>query len=200
MHVRRGLALTVVALTLAACGSAAGSSAPPLTAPPSHYLLTIDQLVTPDFTVAEATHMVDAHTLSGGDSALQQQMHNDGFRRAARVAYFRQVELATSNGPLEVIATVESFADAGGAHQFFATDVDRLDSLPDQTPVSAGSIGDEAHADSQVSTAPGGISVVQVTLEWRVSNLLNVLVVRGRYGGTRLDDALILAHRMTAKE
>jgi hypothetical protein len=41
---------------------------------------------------------------------------------------------------------------------------------------------------------------VQITLEWRVANIINVLVVRGRYGGTRLDDALTLAQRVTPAE
>jgi len=35
---------------------------------------------------------------------------------------------------------------------------------------------------------------------WRVGNLVNVIVSRGRYGGTRLDDALILAGLQTQNE
>ena len=64
--------------------------------------------------------------------------------------------------------------------------------------MSAGPLGDEAHADSLVMTAPDGVQAVQVTLEWRVANLVVVLIARGRYGGTRLDDALVLAHRQTS--
>ena len=33
-----------------------------------------------------------------------------------------------------------------------------------------------------------------------MDNLIDVLVVRGRDGGTRLDDALLLAHRQTVTE
>jgi hypothetical protein len=41
---------------------------------------------------------------------------------------------------------------------------------------------------------------VQITVAWRVGNVVNLLVLRGRYGGARLDDALILAHRVTSTE
>jgi hypothetical protein len=44
------------------------------------------------------------------------------------------------------------------------------------------------------------VTAVEITVEWRVNNLLDILVVRGRYGGTRLDDALLLAHRQTVPE
>jgi hypothetical protein len=35
---------------------------------------------------------------------------------------------------------------------------------------------------------------------WRVANLVNLIVARGRYGGTRLDDALVLAGVQTQNE
>lgn len=191
-------ALAAAASLLAACG--AGAAADRLTASPSHYLLTIDQLVSPDFSAIEPEHAVDLVTLTAGQPALERELRSDGFVDAARVGYFRQLDLATSNGPLEVIATVEAFEDSAGAQRSYSSDVQRRDSVPGESPLSTGALGDAAHADSEVSTAPGAIPVVQITVEWRVANLVDVLVVRGRYGGTRLDDALILAHRMTGNE
>jgi len=35
---------------------------------------------------------------------------------------------------------------------------------------------------------------------WRVANLVNIIIARGRYGGTRLDDALVLAGVQTQNE
>jgi hypothetical protein len=82
----------------------------------------------------------------------------------------------------------------------FAADAHRLDTADGAAAVSTGPLGDEAHADSIVRSTPGGLQAVQITLEWRNSNVLNLLVVRGRYGGTRLDDALVLAHRIDDRE
>jgi hypothetical protein len=197
-----GLPLTWVAVTavLAACGVSGDAQKPPLRATPSHYLLTIDQLATPDFTVVEPLHSLDVATLSAGDTIREREMQAEGFTAAARVGFFRQADLATSNGPLEIIATAEAFNDSGGAHRAFGLDVQRRDASPGESPVSTGPLGDEAHADGDVTTAPGGIPVVQITLEWRVANVVNTVVVRGRYGGARLDDALLLAHRMTGNE
>lgn len=171
-----------------------------LTAPPLQYLLTIDQLATPDFTVIEPARLVDPATLAGGDSKAQHQLHDDGFNAAATVRFSRQVELGTSNGPIDIIATVESFNANGGAHHAFARDIQRLDAQAGASAISTATLGDEAHADSVVRKAPSGIPLVQITLEWRTVNVLNVLVVRGRYGGTRLDDALLLAHRIASNE
>ena len=51
-----------------------------------------------------------------------------------------------------------------------------------------------------VKTTPAGFPAVEITIEWRIGNLVNIIVARGRYGGTRLDDALVLAARQTANE
>ena len=196
---RRAFLVSCVATAaLAACGSTGDSASHLLHATPAHYLLTLDQLATPDFTVVQAAHSVDLATLTGGDATLQRQVQGDGFTAAASIQFFRQVDLATSNGPIEIIATVESFQDADGAHRSYARDAQRRDATRGEVPTSTGALGDEAHADSVVMTAPGGIPVVQITVEWRVANLIDTIIVRGRYGGARLDDALLLAHRMTA--
>jgi hypothetical protein len=63
---------------------------------------------------------------------------------------------------------------------------------------SAGALGDQAHADQLLTTSPDGVPLVEVTLTWRTDNLVSVLVVRGRDGGTGLSDALLLAHAQAA--
>jgi hypothetical protein len=190
----------VVTVAVCSCGASGSVGQPQRTGSPLHYLLTIDQLATPDFTVVEPPHSVDAATLTRGDVTQQRSLKDQGFAAAASVSFFRQADLATSNGPLEVIATVESFGSPDGAHHIYGADTQRRDASQGESPVSTGSLGDEAHADTEVSTAPSGIPAVQITIEWRVANLIDLLVVRGRYGGTRLADALLLAHRMTTGE
>ena len=55
-------------------------------------------------------------------------------------------------------------------------------------------------ATSLVRTTAGGLPAVQITVVWRVDNVVNVIIARGRYGGTRLDDALVLAGVQTQNE
>jgi len=192
--------LPLVAAILAACDASAGGTQSVVHGDPTRYLLGLDQLVSPDFTVVETARAVDAATLAGGDATLKQQLLHDGFSAASRVRYFRQADLAIANGPIDVTSTVAILATASGAHDWFRTLAAHLYRSAGKAPLSTGALGDEAHADTLVRTTAGGISVVQVTLEWRVANAVNVLVVRGRYGGTRLDDALVLAHRVTVNE
>lgn len=166
---------------LAACG---GTPGPAFTADPRQYLLTIDQLASPDFTVdpAQAPPRAPAHAA------------------VASVAFLRSVDFATSNGPIEVIDTVERFPSSADAHASYAADVAARDAAHGEVPASTGALGDEAHADSLVVTAPDGIPAVQVLAEWRTANIVVVLTLRGRYGGTRLDDALLLAHRQMSAQ
>ena len=191
--------VVVAAIGLAACGSAAASS-PVLSADPLRYVLTLNDLGSSGFTVADAPHAVDANAIAAGSEAAAQRLGGDGLQAAASVRFFRAVELSTSNGPVDVIHTVERFSQASGASASYASDVAVLDSASGATPLSAGHVGDEAHADSIVRTTTSGVPAVQITLEWRVDNVVNVLVVRGRYGGTRLDDALNLAAHVVARE
>lgn len=143
---------------------------------------------------------VTAATLGGGDSKAVLQLDGAGFAAGASVTFARTVDFPTSNGPVEVIDTVARFRSTDGAHTWFAFDTKARDAEQGEVPASAGSLGDEAHADSIVATAPDGVQAVQVTLAWRVANVVVVLQVRGRYGGTRLDDALTLAHAQTSQQ
>jgi hypothetical protein len=51
-----------------------------------------------------------------------------------------------------------------------------------------------------VRTAAGGLQAVEITVVWRVGNLVNIIIARGRYGGLRLDDALLIANVQTQNE
>jgi hypothetical protein len=176
----RGAAALLFAALLVACG---GSSAPAptlLSRPASAYLLTLDQLRTPGFTVSEGVHRVEAVPAHVVDSAT--------------VRYFREVPtLATANGPVDVRATAYRCDSVGAAQSAFATLTRQADAVPSMLPESAGVLGDEAHADQLSSTSSEGVSLVEVTVTWRTANVVRVLVVRGREGGTGLSDALVLA-------
>jgi hypothetical protein len=192
-----GLAVLALLVALSGCGSAGVGLA---TGNPTSYLITVDQLVAPDFTVSSAATHVTASTLAGGDAALAAALGNDGLQTAASVEYQRAADFSTANGPLDVVATAMQFASVAGATSAYGTGIRQLDAMPGATPTSTGPLGDEAHAISVVKTTTGGLSAVEITLEWRVGNIVNILITRGRYGGTRLDDALVLANLQTANE
>lgn len=192
-----GLAAFAFVVMLSGCGSAGATLA---TGNPTSYLITIDQLIAPNFTVSSAAKHVTADTLANGDSAVAASLATDGLTSAASIEYQRAADFSTANGPLDVVATAMQFASVAGATSAYTAGVRQLDALPGATPTSTGPLGDEAHAISVVKTTTGGLSAVEITLEWRVDNIVNILVTRGRYGGTRLDDALVLANLQTANE
>jgi hypothetical protein len=192
-----GPAVLAFVVALSGCGSAGAALA---TGNPTGYLITIDQLVAPDFTVSSAATHVDATTLASGDATVAAALGKDGLQTAASVEYQRAADFSTANGPLDVVATAMQFASVAGATSAYSAGVRQLDAMPGATPTSTGPLGDEAHAISVVKTTTGGLSAVEITVEWRVGNIVNILVTRGRYGGTRLDDALVLASLQTANE
>lgn len=163
------------------------------------YLLTLGDLVEPDFVVQEPSH-----TLSRSDAAADRDagtFASVNWLDGASVRYFRAVPtLSTSNGPIDLVDTVERFGDSVGAGRTLNSDADRRRQLPGDQPMSAGILGDAASADSILATAPDGVTVVQITLEWQVDDLVTTLRIRGRDGGTRLDDALLLARRQLSRE
>ena len=194
---RRILVLAAPAIVLAACGT----DAPALsTADSLHYLITIDQLVAPDFTVTSAARHVDATTLAAGDTALATSLDANGLQSAASVEYQRDVDFNTSNGPLDIVATVERFGATTKASNAYAATVRYLNAMTGAVPTSTGPLGDQAHAISVVKNTTAGIAAVEITVVWRVGNLVNIIVARGRYGGTRIDDALVLAGLQTKNE
>lgn len=197
---RRGPRVALLAAVAAAVVACGGTAAPRFTANAKHYLLTLDQMVSPGFTVTVPAATVSVNALAGGDAAVAKRLRAEGLEDASQVTFARTVEFATANGPIEVIDTVERFSADSGAHASYKADVARRDAQQGEVAMSTGSLGDEAHADSLLATTPGGLQAVQITLEWRVSNVVVVLQVRGRYGGNRLDDALVLAHSQTSTQ
>jgi hypothetical protein len=191
------IAAVVTAIALDACGSASPSLS---TGDPLHDLITIDQLVAPDFTVTSPPAHVGAATLAADDSSVASALSKDGLQSAARVEYERAVDFGVSNGPIDVVATVERFADVSGASSAYGVSVRQVDAIQGAVATSTGPLGDEAHAISIVRTTSSGLEAVEITVVWRVGNLVNFVVARGRYGGTRLDNALVLAGLQTENE
>ena len=192
----RGAAVAVL-IVVASCGS---ESTGVSTADPLHELITLDQLVAPGFTVLSPAMHVGAATLAGGDAVVESALTAGGLQSAASVEFQRTVDFGTSNGPIDVVATVERFAGTGGASTAYSASVRRLDAVQGAVPTSTGPLGDEAHSISVVRTAPDGLQAVEITVVWRVANLVNIIIARGRYGGTRLADALVLAGVQTQNE
>ena len=194
---RRWAVAVAGAVALAGCGGASGS-APSVN--PATLLLTVDQLVAPDFTADVVAHSIGTAVVSALDGASASSLDSNGFRSAAQVDFFRtDNNLAQLDGPVQVQDTTVSFANISGAHAVFSADAARLDATNGATAISTGALGDEAHATVRTATIEG-VAAVEFTVEWRVGALLNILVVRGRNGGTRLVDALLLAHTQTATE
>jgi hypothetical protein len=187
-------------LTAIGLGACSGTSPSLSTGDPVHDLITIDQLVAPDFTATTPPAHVGAATLAAGDSSVAAALSKDGLQSAAHVEYQRAVDFGVSNGPIDVVATVERFADVSGASSAYTMSIRQVDAIQGAVPTSTGPLGDEAHAVSVVRTTASGLEAVEITVVWRVGNLVNVVVARGRYGGTRLDDALLLAGLQTKNE
>lgn len=194
-----------VAAGLAAC-SGGGTSTPtpsalPLrTAAPQTYLLTLDELPLAEFQVQDAPAAVDATTLAGGDQVRLDRLTHDQLQAAARVRFFRPVtDLGNSNGPVDVVATVERFAASDGAADAFTAEAQHQDSAPGATPLSTGPLGDEGHGDL-VTADSAGVTVAQTTLVWRTVNLVSILVVRERLGGSPLAHALTVARPMLVRQ
>ena len=185
---------------LSGCGSSASTGQSLSTGDPAHYLVKLSDLASPGFTIDQPAHAADAAELAHENATRAVHLTQDGLQAGAAVRYFRAVDLATANGPIDVVSTVERFATTAGAATAYAADVQDLDAAAGAAAISTGGLGDEAHAVSLVRTASSGVQAVQITLEWRVANIVNILVVRGRYGATRLDDGLVLAHRTTTRE
>jgi hypothetical protein len=129
-------------------------------------------------------------------------LRGDGLVDAARARYLLPApQLATANGPLDVISVVERFGSASGAAAAYGSEIVGLDHAAGAQLLSTGPLGDAGHATiEQAAVSTTGITAVQVTLEWRSGALVNRLLVRGRQGATGLGDALILGRRQLARE
>ena len=188
-------------MATAIAGCAEPAPAPLLREAPASYLLGVDQLVSPDFSLDTAPHSLAVADITGTDRVAAQRLTSAGFVAAAGEDFFRAVgSLALANGPVQIRDTVEKFQSAAGTATVYGTDISHLDAATGSSAVSTGALGDAAHATTTTAVSPDGVTVVEITVEWRVDNLLDILVVRGRDGATRPDDALLLAHRQTVIE
>jgi hypothetical protein len=193
----RALTTGITVSILSGCGGADTEIA---TGDPLHDLIGIDQIVVANFVVSAPAAHVDASTLSSGDASEAAALTRDGLRSAARVEYQRNAEFSTSNGPLDIVSTVERFSSVSGATDAYQSLVQWLNTMPGATPASTGPLGNAAHSISIVRTTTGGLQAVEIDVLWRVGNLVNLVIARGRYGGTRLNDALVLAGTQTQNE
>ena len=192
MRLRLGIAAAIAAVAVAACGGSPASSALAAIRPLS-VLVGIDQLADAGFTVYTPAHAETPDQVAGGNATVAAALTRDGLQAAATISYSRQEEFATADGPLQITASVERFASTSGAANAFDADVATLDASRGAVAVSTGPLGDAAHADSIVRALSNGLLAVQITLEWRDAGVIAVLVLRGRDGGTTLQDALTLA-------
>jgi hypothetical protein len=192
-----GVAATL-SLLLVACSGDGPSPSPTPTAfrgAASSYLLGLDQIHVAGFVVQEAAHSVGPQSAAADDAQLALALRAAGMQDGATVRYFRDVsDLGTANGFVDVRSTVLRFADAGAAHRGYLAEVRHTDAVPSLVPESTDVLGDESHSGQIVATSPEGVQVVEVTVVMRHANLVEVLVVRGRLGGTSQADALVLAH------
>jgi hypothetical protein len=164
------------------------------------YVLRLDQMPTSGYTAAATPHAVDPSTIFAGAADVT-TLRRAGMGQAAMARYLQPAPvLATANGPLDVVATVIAFSGVSGAHQGLQRLAAQVDARPGAGQVSAGDLGAESHATTQTATASDGTVVVEITVLWRVANLVNEMVVRGREGGTGVGDAVIVASRQAAGE
>jgi len=177
-------------------GGAAPSPTPRLfTGLAASYLLGLDQLHVAGFTVAEVAHQVGEQELSAGDAQLATALRAAGLGDAATVRYFRTPpDLATANGFLDVRSTVLRFDGDGAAHRAFLAEVRHTDAVRHIVPESTDAAGDEAHGDQLTEGGPDGVQLVEATAILRNANLVELVVIRGRLGGTSFSDVLVLAH------
>jgi hypothetical protein len=190
-----------LAVLMSACSGATTSGI--YSGSPLNYLLTVDQMESPDFLIQAQARTLNAAQLNSVTGQNAKAMTRNGFLSGASTEYFRDVgALSISNGPVDIVATAETFTTPGQASSQFHADIAARESSSKEQPLSTGPLGDEAHADTELAVAPDldQTSVIQITLEWRLGNILNILVVRGRYGGARLTDALQLAGKQTDNE
>ena len=187
------LGAAVMATLLGGCASSGPAL---LSRDPRGYLIGLDQLSSPDFTVYRAAAAADAGWLDG---SIAPALHRDGFTRAAEVEYYRQVPLDTSNGPITLTSAAASFSGVGGASTAMTQIDSALDGRAGAVPISAGSLGDAGHAVSLPGSL-SGVAVVQIVVVWRVENVVDSLVAEGRSGGLQLDQLLPMARSQTSAE
>ena len=182
---------------LAACGAAQGGEV--LLSDPAHAVLALSDLGTPGFTTLEPPHTVTV-TVCEAHSNTADQLRQNSLQLCAEARYFRYVDAALSNGPIDVSSSVESFPTATSAAAAFAGQAATLTHAAGAEPISAGLLGDDRVAVELSRPGPASLPLVQFSVLWRVADLVAEIVVRGRSGAVRVEDAVLLAQRQTARE
>jgi hypothetical protein len=193
----------LVALGACACGGGSPVASAPrlLGGDASTYLLHLDEIGLPGFHVEEPPRKLTAGDIAGVDTALAADLASAGLISAATVRFLNPApRLATANGPLDVVATVELLGSPAGAERIYAARVKHDDAQAGVQALSTGPLGDAAHAVVASAPLSDEVQAVQYTVTWRSANAVNVLVVRGRLGGFGLSDALSIARRQASRE
>lgn len=196
MRACRSAARALGILALATLTGGCGGSGPTLDRDPGSYLVTLDQLPSPDFTIYQAVRQVGAGWLDSGSSSA---VREDGFTRAAEVEFYRDVAFGTSNGPITVSAAAAAFTTAAGATAAMVRLDAALNARHGAVPVSTGALGNGGDAIT-LQGSVDGIGALQITVVWRVDNVVNSVLAEGRLGGLQLDQILPIASTQTANE
>ena len=195
------MTVALAGLAVLGCGDAPSPAQLLLRGAPTGYVARLDDMPQPGFAVDRAAATATAADLAAGDAAMVRELGADGMEAGAQASYFRIVPaLATANGPIEVISSAIRFGSLTGAVRAYSAAVQRRDGVAGARAESTGRLGDDAHADTLVVAGPRSVQLVQETVTFRVENVLNTVVVRGRLGGTRLEDALIVARHQAARQ
>ena len=188
-----------LAIALAAAVACGGPVTVDRYGPPlGRYLLTLSEMGTADFVVQQPEHAIGPDWLSLTAAGA---VRDAGFQSGVEVDFLRSNagDLAVVNGPTDVRASVATFGDDDSAQRALVAEATGLLARKGAEEISTGVLGDSAMATSELATFQG-VDVVQITVVWRSANLVNSIVIHGRYGGARLDDALTLAHRQQENE
>ncbi len=193
--------LALASLLLGACGTV---SAPPLSYHHGveQYTAQLSDLDAAGFSVTSAPAAVTASSIPFVTVPRAQKLTELGLRDTAMAHYFRAVpDILFSNGPLDVISYAELFPSASAASQAFSVEGGWLTSVPTSQQVSPGPIGDEALAtvESRVTPTSEKVIVLQYTILWRMSNIIEILYVRQRYDGNGIADAATIAANITTR-
>ncbi|MGC8460884.1 MAG: hypothetical protein ACP5OR_03450 [Candidatus Dormibacteria bacterium] len=200
----RGLAwfwIAVCALVLAACGT---TSTPSLSYHhgAEQYTAQLSDLDAAGFTITSAPALVKSTSIPFVTITRAAKLSTLQLKSTAMAHYFRPVpDILFSNGPLDVISYAEQFPTASAASQAYSLEGNWLQAVPTSQQVSPGPIGDEALATVQSRVTPTSerVIVLQYTILWRMSNIIEILYVRQRYDGNGITDAATIAANITMR-
>ncbi len=193
--------MALLTLMLGGCGA---TSSPPLSYHKGavQYTARLADLDAAGFTVTTAPASVAADSMPFVTAQRAEKLRSLGLSSTAMAHYFRAVpDILFSNGPLDVISYAEQFPSSSAAAQAFSVEGAWIQAVPTSQQVSPGPIGDEALAtvESRVTPTSERVIVLQYTILWRMSNIIEILYVRQRYDGNGISDAATIAANITTR-